>query len=265
MLRLLAAASALLWWGEAAANPQTTVELPGGVALRLVWVEPGTFLMGSPPSGADRGSDEVPQHLVTITRGFWLGRDELTQGQWTAVTGAAPWSGRDWVQADPDRPAVCVSWLDAQAFAERLSRATGVAFRLPTEAEWEYACRAGTTGRWSFGDRAATMADFGWYSANAWSAGLRQAQPVAGKRPNPWGLYDMHGNVYEWVQDWYGVYPAGPQTDPRGPTWGDRRVLRGGGFAGSATGARSALRACGSPDYQASYLGVRLVWQGPPP
>jgi formylglycine-generating enzyme required for sulfatase activity len=263
--QLLVVVLTVAGWGTSLANPETTVGLPGGATMKFVWIEPGTFLMGSAPSGADQGSDEEPRHEVTLSRGFWLGKYEVTQGQWEAVTGAAPWSGRDWVQADASRPAVCISWTDVQAFADRLSRAGGAAYRMPTEAEWEYACRAGTTARWSFGDSQGPMADHAWYHGNAWTAGLEQAQPVGRKLPNPWGLHDMHGNVYEWVQDWYGVYAAGAQSDPRGPTWGDRRVLRGGGFAGSAMGARAALRACGLSDYQASFLGARIVWLGPPP
>ena len=231
-------------------------ELPNRARMSFVWIEPGTFTMGSPSSEPGRHGREGPQHEVTITQGFWLGQYEITQGQWEAVMGTTPWAGRDYVRANASHPAVYISWDDVQAFVARLNEAAGSeVYRLPTEAEWEYACRAGTTTRWSFGDDEGDLSDYAWYSDNAWEAGLEYAQRVRTKRPNPWGLYDMHGNVYEWVQDWYGSYASEALVDPQGPSSGSSRVVRGGGFDGSAQYARAASRGYYSPGVRI-YVGV---------
>jgi formylglycine-generating enzyme required for sulfatase activity len=239
-----------------------TVDLPGGSAMEFVWIEPGTFTMGSPDSEPGRYSAEGPQHEVTISQGFYLGKFEITQGQWEAVMGATPWSGQSYVQLNPNHPAVYISWDDMQEFIQRLNEAAGEElYRLPTEAEWEYAVRAGTTTRWSFGDDEGQLGDYAWYYDNAWNAGLQYAQPVGTKLPNPWGLYDMHGNVWEWCQDWWGekYYRSSPSIDPLGPATGSLRVLRGGHFGRDAQVVRSADRRRFSPDRRLNSLGARLL------
>ena len=179
----------------------TPFEAPRSV--RRHWIEPGTFLMGA----ADLGFTE---HEVTISRGFYLGKYEITQGQWESVMGSNPsyFGGSN-------RPVEQVSWNDVQEFIGRLNEAAGEeVYRLPTEAEWEYACRAGTTTRWSFGDDEGQLGEYAWYTGNNSPYGTKE---VGTKRPNPWGLYDMHGNVWEWCQDWYGSYTSDSQIDPAGP------------------------------------------------
>jgi formylglycine-generating enzyme required for sulfatase activity len=211
--------------------------------MDFVWIEPGTFIMGSPATEADREDNEGPQHEVTITTGFYLGTHEVTQEQWTAVMATTPWVGKGNVQPDHRHPAVYFTWRTMQQFLDTLNvAAREPIYRLPTEAEWEYACRAGTTTPWSFGDDPAQMTGFSWYYDNAWFTGLAFAQPVGTWQPNPWGLYDMHGNVWELTQDWFGSYSAETQSDPSGPEAGSARVIRGGGFLTFASGARSAYR-----------------------
>ena len=151
-----------------------------------------------------------------------------------------------------------VSWYKTQRFVRKLNQAAGEAlYRLPTEVEWEYACRAGTTTRWSFGDDESQLEDYAWYDGNAWFAGERYPHKVGTKKPNPWGLYDMHGNVYEWCQDWYGDYSSAAQVDPTGPSSGSIRILRGGGFNDDAQLVRSANRYSYSPGLPSS--GFRLL------
>ena len=239
---------------------QLTVEVAPGVPLDMVWIEPGTFTMGSPLDEWGRNGDEGPRFEVELTRGFYLGRCEVTQRQWEAVTGERPWSGdADEVEEDPERPAVHISWADAEDFIARLNAAGAPLYRLPTEAEWEYAGRAGTETLWSFGDAAEQLDRHAWWADNASPAGRIAAQVVGLKDPNPWGLYDMHGNVWEWVDDWLGDYPGGAQIDPRGPARGTARVFRGGSFKDVASFSRSAQRCWNAPDQRFSHLGLRLV------
>ena len=236
--------------------------LPGGGEMAFVWIGPGVFQMGSPSSERDRDSDEGPLHEVEISRGFWLGKYEVTQGEWEAVMGETPWSGEDYVRSNSSHPAVYISWNDVQEFIEKLNVAAGSSmYRLPSEAEWEYACRAGTRTRWSFGDDEGQLTHYAWYRANAWNVGERYGHAVGTKRANPWGLHDMHGNVWEWVQDWYssGYYNSSPRVDPPGPTSGSLRVMRGGRFSGHAQGVRSADRNYASPGARHSGIGVRLL------
>ncbi|MDA0746931.1 MAG: formylglycine-generating enzyme family protein [bacterium] len=242
------------------AGETTTVTLTGSTTMDFVYIAPGTFTMGSPGSEPGHGSDEGPQHEVTISQGFHLGKYEVTQGQWEAVMGTTPWSGGSYVQEKPDNPAVYVSWNDAQEFVHRLNVATGDSlYRLPSEAEWEYACRAGITTRWSFGDNENQLKDYAWYDDNAWAIGEKYAHQVGTKKANPWGLYDMHGNVWEWVQDWYGSYSSSAQVDPMGPVSGSIRVWRGGSFDYDARLTRSADRSNFSPSYRHNDLGFRLL------
>jgi formylglycine-generating enzyme required for sulfatase activity len=191
----------------------------------------GTFTMGSPETEEGR-SDNETQHKVTITKTFYMQTTEVTQGQWKAVMGTEPWKFRHDVKEGPDYAATYVSWDDAIAYCKKLSEAEGKTYRLPTEAEWEYACRAGTETRWSFGDDEKALGDYAWYRENAWDIGEKYAHQVELKNPNAFGLYDMHGNVYEWCHDYYGddYYKQSPANDPTGPTSGSFRVLRGGSF-----------------------------------
>jgi len=204
----------------------------------------GTFLMGS--------EKEEPVHPVTISRNFHMGKYPVTQAQWEAVMGGNPSSFKG-----ADRPVEQVSSDDCQEFIERLNATGKGTFRLPTEAEWEYACRAGSTGKFCFGDDESQLGDHAWYSAN--SGG--QTQPVGKKKPNAWGLHDLHGNVWEWCQDWYDDYSAGPVTDPQGASSGflGARVFRGGCWRGGADFAASAHRGARGPGYRANILGFRLV------
>ena len=231
--------------------------------MEFVWIEPGVFQMGSPDTEPGRREDEGPLHEVEISQGFYMGKYEVTQGQWEAVMGTTPWSGKSYVQENPSHPAEYISWFDVQEFIIRLNASAGEwLYRLPSEAEWEYVCRAGTTTRWSFGDDESELTNYAWYKDNAWDAGERYGHAVGLKRPNPWGLYDMHGNVWEWVQDWYGedYYNSSPRVDPPGPTTiSARRVLRGGNFANWAQRLRSAYRTLYSQRGSRIDSGVRLL------
>ncbi len=221
--------------------------------IEFQWCPPGTYMMGSPSNETDREADET-RHAVTITFGFWLGKYEVTQAQWKAVMGHNPSKFSYF-----DNPVEQVSWDDVQDFIDALNGAKGVAalYRLPTESEWEYACRAGTTSRFYWGDDPSYTAidDYAWYSGNSASA----THVVGGKMPNLWGLYDMSGNVYEWCQDRYGDYPVGGVTDPQGPGTGNTRVVRGGSWEASSESCRSANRESLVPANTSSDLGFRLV------
>ena len=236
-----------------------------GGGMEMMWIEPGTFTMGSPSWEPDRDSDEGPQHKVTISRGFWLGKYEITQGQWEAVMGTRPWAGRDYVTENPNNPAVYISWNDVQAFITKLNKEEGSeVYRLPTEAEWEYACRAGTTTRWSFGEDESQLPDYAWYHDNAWKAAKKYARAVGTKLPNPWRLYDIYGNVCEWCSDWYdsSYYSKWSLTDPTGPPPRSRRIYRGGGFDYFAKATRSADRDGLTPVHRRADVGARLVREG---
>ena len=236
-----------------------TVDLPGGATMEFVWIEPGTFMMGSPASEEDR--NEGPQHEVTINRGFYLGKYEVTQGQWESVMGTTPWSVEKRVQSNPQHPAAYISWDDMQEFIQQLNETAGaVLYRLPTEAEWEYACRAGTMTLWSFGEDEGQLGEYAWYRDNNSPDGTKA---VGQKRPNPWGLYDMHGNVWEWCQNWWGSYTSDSQVDPPGPASGSARVLRGGSFVHPAQHVRSAHRFYIAPSSRFPDLGARLLRMGP--
>jgi formylglycine-generating enzyme required for sulfatase activity len=203
------------------------LELDAGVVTHLRWIPPGRFLMGSPDEEVGRDSDEGPQHLVTLSRGFWLAGAPCTQAEWHAVMGTNPSGFKG-----NDLPVEQVSWRDCREFCKRIRlRFPGLEPRLPTEAEWEYACRAGTTSAYNDGSACTeperkdpALDRLGWFNEN--SGG--KTHQVRQKEANRWGLYDMHGNVREWCEDWYGDYSADDQVDPTGPASGSARVFRGG-------------------------------------
>ncbi len=232
----------------------------------MVRIPAGTYLRGRYSGEQDSDSNEDPQHQVTLTRDFYLGKYEVTKGQWQAVMGTTPWSGQSYVLNEPDSPAVYVSWDDAQDFITALNAhitdtGQGAAtVRLPSEAEWEYAARAGTTTRFYWGDDPSytQIGDYAWYSGNASDVGNQYAHVVGLKMPNPWGLYDMSGNVSEWCQDWSGSYPSGPVTDPTGPTSGADRVLRGGSWVNYDGHCRSAYRYRLPPGLRNGLRGFRV-------
>jgi formylglycine-generating enzyme required for sulfatase activity len=212
----------------------------------------GEFRMGS----TDGDGDERPVHTVRISQPFYLGIHAVTQGQWEAVMGTNP----SRFTGDPNRPVEQVSWEDAQAFIGRLNAREGhTRYRLPTEAEWEYAARAGSTAAYYFGDDSRRLGEYAWYGENAGG----QTHPVGTLQPNAWGLYDMYGNVWEWVQDWYGEYTAEPVTDPQGPAAGSVRVIRGGSWDSDARNCRSAGRAPIAPGTRSDDLGFRLLRTAP--
>jgi formylglycine-generating enzyme required for sulfatase activity len=210
---------------------------------RYVWIPAGTFTMGSPADEVEKDSDERPQTVVTLTQGFWMSKCQTTQAEYVAVMGSNP----SFFRGDVKRPVEQVGWNDAIDYCGKMTvrmRASGrlpenYEYRLPTEAEWEFACRAGAETRFSFGD------DYGGLGQHAWFIGNsgKTTQPVGCKPPNAWGLHDMHGNVWEWCSDWYGEsLPGGSVNDPRGPATGLRRVNRGGGWLSIGWYCRSASR-----------------------
>lgn len=228
-----------------------TVDIGHGVSLELVLIGSGTFMMGSPSSETGRETDEA-QHQVTLTKDYWIGRYEVTQRQWVEIMGENP---SHFKAAGLEAPVEQVGWSDCQAFLRELNaRVSGGGFRLPTEAEWEYACRAGTTGAYA-GDLDAMA----WHEQNSGAI----THGVGQRRPNAWGLYDLHGNVWEWCADWFGRYPAGAAIDPAGSKSGMYRVIRGGSWISSARDCRSAERNGRLPANRNDDIGCRLVYFPP--
>lgn len=215
--------------------------------------------MGSSDGEQDRFSAEGPQHPVTITQSFYIGKYEVTQAQWEAVMGDRP----SYFSGQPDNPVEQVSWYDCQNFLDLLNLLDLGTFRLPTEAEWEYAGRAGTATRFYWGDDPdySQINDYAWY----WGNSKRQTHNVGSKLPNAWGLFDMGGNVWEWRQDWYEDYTADAQIDPQGPDYGIYKVLRSGSWDRESPNIRSARRSdwCpenwSDPSFKGYFNGFRLV------
>ena len=247
------------------------VGLTNSAGMELALVPAGTFWMGSPKSEPGRHTDEDPRHKVALSRAFYLGVCPVTQAQYERVAGHNPSHFRAGGQGaalvagldTSDFPVENVSWHDAVAFCARLSalpqeKEAGRVYRLPTEAEWEYCCRAGTTTEYHFGS------SLGRDKAN-FDGGARLSPgrtcPVRSSRPNAWGLYDVHGNVWEWCSDWFAAsyYQKSPATDPKGPTRGSRRALRGGGWYWAATICRSAYRYRAEPDVRNPEFGLRVA------
>ena len=237
------------------------------VVGRFVKIAAGEFIMGS----INGDKDEQRVHKVVMSKAFEMGAYEVTQKQWEAVTG----TNRSYFKG-ADLPVETVSWAEVQEFISQLnSKSTRYNYRLPTEAEWEYACRAGSKGEYA-GD----LNEMGWYGNNSGDSRIDASEifktdlenygnrvlgnkcrthPVGQKQPNAWGLYDMHGNVWEWCSDWYGEYSSGTMIDPRGASLGSIRVYRGGSWGSTAYNCRSALRGDDAPDYRGSHVGFRLV------
>ena len=209
--------------------------------------------MGGMSGEQDSTTDENPQHQVTLTHGFWMGKYEVTQAQWQAVMGTNP----SHFTGDLNRPVEQINWSDTQSFITTLNTLTNKTFRLPSEAEWEYACRAETTTRFYWGDDAnyGQIGNYTWHDPNSGET----THPVGEKWPNAFGLFDMSGNVWELCQDWYSDYTAGATTDPTGPTSGTYRVLRGGGIYDEAQYCRSADRDYFNPSSKYYDLGFRLA------
>jgi formylglycine-generating enzyme required for sulfatase activity len=227
--------------------------------MEFILIQPGTFLMGSPESEEGRYSDET-QHKVTLTKPFYMQATPVTQAQWQAVMGNNPSDFKG-----DNLPVENVSWNDCQEFIQHLNQRGEGQYRLPTEAEWEYAARAGRSTPFGIGngrDLDSTQANFdGNYPYGAGRKGLyrEKTTPVKSFAPNAWGLYDMHGNVYEWVQDWYGAYPSETVSDPQEADLGKCRVMRGGSWSNFARSCRSAFRSRYRPDDGDCYIGFRLV------
>jgi len=265
--------------------PGLVLELGPGVTMELVLVNPGVFTMGGAKDPRmNLEGVEKPKHDVAITRPYCLGKYEVTRQQFAAFvnatgykteaereggaweqqpggswqdTSGASWRGPKYFEQDDTHPATAVSWNDARAFCDWATRTTRRPVRLPTEAEWEYACRARSTGAWCCGDADHLLGDFAWYGANA----ARRTHPVGGKKPNAWGLFDMHGNVWEWVADRYGAdyYSSSSTRDPAGPRTGDSRVLRGGSYGADSRLCRSASRRHGLPSNRTVGYGFRVA------
>ncbi len=254
-----------------------TCDLGGGVSMDFVWCPPGSFLMGSTSAEQDAAikslpadikpetrkstiaaiENEGPKHKVTFKKGFWMAKTEVTQAQWKQVMGANPSRFND---SGPNAPVETVSWDDCQIFMHKMDRLISGQIKgkasLPTEAQWEYACRAGSITAYYFGDDPAKLGDYAWFAANS----SMKTHAVAGKLPNAWGLYDMHGNVWEWCRDFFEKYPLKDVTDPRSSLIGQGRVGRGGGWDDFALDLRASYRSFGRPpSFKASPLGVRPV------
>lgn len=259
--------------------------------IKLVFIPKGSFKMGAGEperveSQFNTPAKASPIHTVTITQGFYMGATEITQGQWKTIMGSLPTKGyqnvmgtwspncddagvvyKSGIFEHLDRPMVCVSWDDVQEFITKLNAKGDGVYRLPTEAEWEYAARAGTNG-----DYAGNADQMGWSFENCGDQLLKadsdftklqqlngRTHPVGTKKPNAWGLYDMHGNVWEWVQDWYAKYPNASLVDPTGPASGTTKIYRGGGWSTTAEFMRSWIRRSNNTYARNSYIGFRVV------
>ncbi|HSA12170.1 MAG TPA: formylglycine-generating enzyme family protein [Candidatus Paceibacterota bacterium] len=236
------------------------------VTTNMIYIPPGSFTMGSPTSEVDRWPEET-QHTVVLTRGFYMGKYPVRQSEYLAVMGVNPsrFPPTNGYPNNLNCPVEQVSWSDATNYCAKFTQqeaaagrlAPGWHYRLPTEAEWEYVCRAGTTTRFSYGDDPGyvNLTAYAWY----WNNGMVTTHPVGQKMPNPWGFSDVHGNVLEWCLDWYGTYPSGTVTDPQGPSSGQDRVCRGGHYFHSAGNCRSAQRDHKTPTMVSDKIGFRLV------
>ncbi|MBU1171345.1 MAG: formylglycine-generating enzyme family protein [Proteobacteria bacterium] len=242
------------------------------VEMAFVYIKPGTFIMGSPSDEYGREADEV-QHQVTITKGFWMQKTEVTQWQWKQLMpytkSQSLWEMHN--RLGDNYAMDGISWNEIQEFIQKLNdKDPKYSYRLPTEAEWEYACRAGTTTPFSFGE-CVNKSQVNYRGATPYKVCVKRpnpkaeidkpdiGMPVASYPKNPWGLFDMHGNIYEMCQDWYGNYPAGPTVDPKGPQSGELKVVRGGSLGRGAVDCRCAKRESITPKDKPQFFGFRLV------
>ena len=246
------------------ARAQAPKEITNSIGMKLVLIPKGTFMMGSPESDVNRQKNET-QHEVTISKGYYLGVCEVTQAQYEKVIGKNPSSfpvakvGNE----NADLPVENVSWDDAVEFCKKLSdlpeeKKAGRVYRLPTEAQWEYGCRAGSKTAYAFDDEEGLLPEYGWFKRNS----SDRTHTVGLLEPNAWGLYDMHGNVWEFCSDRYGDYPKGAVSDPSGPSGpkeGSGRVFRGGSWGLGAARCRSAFRDWDAPSIRGSFLGFRVA------
>ena len=224
--------------------------ITNSIGMRLRLIPAGEFMMGASPGDSKADDDEKPVHRVEITKPFYIGIFPVTQEQYERVMGENPSDFKG-----SNRPVESVSWDDAQEFCRKLGQMTGESYRLPTEAEWEYAARVGSATEFHWGDEVDD--DYVWYDGNSGD----ETHPVGQKRPNAWGLYDMSGNVWEWCADWYGAnyYRNSPLRDPKGPSFGNARVVRGGSWLHLAWSMRSANRYRFTPDHRNYFVGFRIV------
>lgn len=243
-------ANALSSSGSSLSGNTITIPVKNGINIEMVKVEAGSFYMGATSEMQNPYSDEKPDHRVTLTNNYYVGKYEVTQALWQAVMGSNPSNFKG-----DALPVEQVSWNDCQDFISKLNAMTGKRFRLPTEAEWEYAARGGKKSRGYQFSGSITLGDVAWYKENSGS----KTHVVGTKQPNELGIYDMAGNVWEWCQDWYGSYCISPQTNPTGAVRGSDRVNRGGSWGNSAGYCRTSCRVNSTPDYRYIGLGLRLV------
>ena len=256
-----------------------TLNLGRKATMKLALIPAGKFMMGSTLSAEEVAgrfalsgaagilqitagdfTDEHPRRQVTIGKPFYMGVTEVTQAQWKAVKGSSPWARQSYTRDKADHAAGYISWNDAMMFCKMLSKKTGHTVRLPTEAEWEYACRAGTTTAFSCGDDPSKLGDYAQYRGNTYENKEKYAHSAGAKQPNAWGLYDMHGNVYEWCADWYAdSYANADALGPTGPPAGKERVARGGSWRSVPAHCRAARRTRFSPDSLSATFGFRVV------
>ena len=249
---------AIVRWGKHLANSGGR-QFTNRAGAKMVLIPPGQFVMGSPADEPRRREHEV-QRRVAISRPFYLGATEVTQSQWIRIMKTKPWKGKRFVREGDDFPATYMTWDGAAAFCEKLSELDDRPYRLATEAEWEYACRAGTVTAYHFGDDAAALENYGWIGANSFDVREEYAHQVGSKKPNAFGLYDMHGNTWEWCADWYDPAPSDEAaTDPHGPETGTQRVIRGGSWHGLPSLCRSANRFRRRPEMGGNDVGFRVV------
>ncbi len=291
----------VLWMAQAKSDEPAKAEKPAGdpmfgkklgqvrddngLKMKLVWCPPGFVTMEQvevveePVTTEDEEDEAAPKIRrvekitpvkVLLTRGYWLGKCEITQAEWKQVMNTEPWKDKEWTKEGADYPATFVSWNDAVDFCRKLTEQERQAGRLsndweytlPTEAQWERACRARTETKFSFGDDESKFGDYEWYYDNAEQAGEKYTHRVGQKKPNPWGLYDMHGNVWEWCRDVYADKLTGgrdPEVKSNEKTGGSERVCRGGGWSRDAADCRSGNRGTGTPDYRTFMSGFRAA------
>ena len=237
-------------------------QIANSIFMKFVLISAGTFTMGDD----DGFADEKPAHKVTITRPFYLLESEVSQGHWETVMGTTARQQRDAVDPNlsmpgegDNLPMYFVSWDDTQCFCQGLSAQDRRRYRLSTEADWEYVCRAGSTTEYCFGDSRNVLDDYAWSTNNSGS----MLHPVESKYANRWGLYDMHGSVWEWCSDYYAAYPRADQVDPAGRLVGTKRVLRGGSWANKPQNCRSPIRLSRAANIIANDAGFRVVMELP--